>query len=100
MVRQICGLNTRSKLSKYTIVVRNNANASQFEECIPAGKGHIMYVAWSGMSAKGITVLKFCTCIKPSWSPKHIFLTTIKLFILNYLSLELTTNTKNVYNFV
>ena len=45
-------------------MVRNNANASLFEECIPAGKGHIMYVAWSGMSAKVIAVSMLCTCIK------------------------------------
>ena len=56
VIRQICGLNSRSKLSKYTIVIRDTENASQLEECTPAGKGYIMYVAWSGMSVKGITV--------------------------------------------
>ncbi|XP_068757216.1 uncharacterized protein [Montipora capricornis] len=57
VIRQICGLNTRSKLSNYIIVIRKNSDLSLFEGCTPAGKGHIMYVAWSGMSAKAGTGL-------------------------------------------
>ncbi|XP_068755853.1 uncharacterized protein [Montipora capricornis] len=57
VIRQICGLNTRSKLSNYIIVIRKKSDPSLFEECTPAGKGHIMYVARSGMSAKAGTGL-------------------------------------------
>lgn len=57
VIRQICGLNTRSKLSNYIIVIRKKSDPSLFEGCTPAGKGHIMYVAWSGMSAKAGTGL-------------------------------------------
>ena len=53
IVRQICGLNTRTGMSKYTIVVRTKASLQSLEECTPGGKGHVMFVAWSGISAKG-----------------------------------------------
>lgn len=55
-IRQICGLNTRSKLSDYIIVVRRS-NPSLFEGCTPADKAQIMYVAWSGINAKAGTGL-------------------------------------------
>ena len=53
IVRQICGLNTRTGMSNYTIVVRTKASLQSLEECTPGGKGHVMFVAWSGISAKG-----------------------------------------------
>lgn len=53
IVRQICGLNTRTGISNYTIVVRTKASLQSLEECTPGGKGHVMFVAWSGISAKG-----------------------------------------------
>ena len=52
VVRQICGLNTRTGMSNYTIVVRTNASLQSLEQCTPGGKGHVMFVAWSGISAK------------------------------------------------
>lgn len=66
VVRQICGLNTRTGMSNYTIVVRTNASLQSLEECTPGGKGHVMFVAWSGISAKagtGLTDVVEKTCI-------------------------------------
>ena len=53
IMRQICGLTIRTSMSNYTIVVRTNASLQSLEECTPGGKGHVMFVAWSGISAKG-----------------------------------------------
>ena len=53
IVRQICGLNTRTGKSNYTIVVRTKTSLESLEECTPGGNGYVMFVAWSGISAKG-----------------------------------------------
>ena len=53
IVRQIFGLNTKTGMSNYTIVVRTKTSLQCLEECTPGGKGHVMFVAWSGISSKG-----------------------------------------------
>ena len=54
-LRQICGLNTRLKMTHYIIVVRERDESltQTLEECTPGGKAYTLYVAWSRMSAKG-----------------------------------------------
>lgn len=47
-----CGLNTRTGMSNYRIVVRTKASLQSWDECTLGGKGHVMFVAWSGISAK------------------------------------------------
>ncbi|PFX18003.1 hypothetical protein AWC38_SpisGene17665 [Stylophora pistillata] len=93
-LRQICGLNTRLKMTHYIIVVRERDESltQTPEECTLRGMAYTLYVAWSRMSAKagpGLTdvVKKNCVIIvgTPSKSATNWFVAENELDLMQHI---------------